>query len=443
MNDILDLTDQVASTALFGSIGVGKSSVALSLLHHNRTEVKFGRNRHFMRCGDLTNSLDVFLERLSEAIGINRTTEIDQLRSHLESSPPLILLLDGVDSILDPLAPEAEDIFATIEEFGCYQHVCLLTTSRMYPEISGFHRLEVPTLSGSDARDAFYGLCHLGRSAVIDDLIARLDFHPLSIDLLARSVRENNWDESALLKVWDGGRAGGPETRYRQGLRDAVELSFRSPTIKNLGTAAREVLKAIAAFPSGVEECTLKSTFPDVVGIEVAVDALCKFSLLYRQDGFVKMLSPFRFYFLDSALGPTQQGIICKDTGKCNPAKACMFFPLRPLCLCYTCMLTLSEGLPIYTRGPNLPPAASRRGTPLARVNWIKRFLAMRKSKHSGSDSSVVDLIDHHIELLALFSRSGLAPTNPDTIRQDPVNTPSTADVRQSLPAVVPYEVQA
>ena len=440
MDDILDLTDQVASTALFGSIGVGKSSVALSLLHHNRTEVKFGRNRHFMRCGDLTNSLDVFLERLSDAIGINRTTEIEQLRSHLGSSPPLILLLDDVDSILDPLAPEAEDIFATIEEFGCYQHVCLLTTSRMYPEISGFHRVEVPTLSGSDARDAFYGLCHLDRSAVIDDLIARLDFHPLSIDLLANSVRENNWDESALLKAWDGGQAGGPETRYRQGLRDAVELSFRSPTIQNLGTAAREVLKAIAAFPCGVEERTLENTFPGIVGIGLVVDVLCKFSLLYRQDEFVKMLSPFRFYFLDFTPGPTQQGVICRDTGKCNTAKACTFFPVL---LCYTCRLTLFEGLPIYTRGPNLPPVTSRRGSLLARVNWIKKFLAMRKSKHNGSDSFAVDLIDRFIELLALFSRSGFVPTNPDIIRQDPVNTPPTVDVRQSPPTVVPCEVQA
>jgi len=326
VNEILDLTDQVASTALFGSIGVGKSSVALTLLHHNRTEVKFGRNRHFMRCGDLKNSLEVFLERLSDAIGIGRTMDIGQQRSHLESSPPLILLLDGVDSILDPLAPEAEGIFATIEEFGCYQHICLLTTSRMYPEISGFHRVEVPTLSGGDARDAFYGLCHLDRSSAIDDLIARLGFHPLSIDLFAGFVRENNWDESALLGAWDGGRAGVLETRYRRNLRNAVEPSFCSPTIQNLGTAAREVLKAIAALPRGVEECRLESAFPDIIGVGVVVDVLCKFSLLYRQDGFVKMLSPFRFYFLDLTLEPAQcVEVIRCDATNCNPAEACTF----------------------------------------------------------------------------------------------------------------------
>ena len=321
VNEILYLTDQVASAALFGSIGVGKSSVALTLLHHDRTKAKFGRNRHFMRCDDLTNSLEGFLERLSDILGVTRSTDIAQLRSYLESSPPLILLLDGVDAILDPLASEAEEVFATIEEFGCYQHVCLLTTSRMYPEISGFHRIEVPTLSGTDGLDAFYGLCHLGRSSAVDNLIAGLDFHPLPIDLLATAVRDNGWDESALLKAWDDDQTDMFKTRYQQSLKDAVERSFLSPTIQTLGITALEALVAIAAFPSGVEECRLKGIFPGIAGVGVAVDVLCKFSLLYRQDGFVKMLSPFRFYFLDSTLEPTQRAELIRwDAANCNAA---------------------------------------------------------------------------------------------------------------------------
>lgn len=130
-----------------------------------------------MRRDNLTNSLEGFLiEHLFDAIGTGRTTDIEQLRSHLDSSPPLILLLDDVDYILDPLTPGAEEIFATIVEFGCYQNICLFTTSRMHPEIPGFRRLEVPTLSVHDAQEAFYGICHITRSPVIDSLIARLDF---------------------------------------------------------------------------------------------------------------------------------------------------------------------------------------------------------------------------------------------------------------------------
>ena len=330
-NDILDLTDQVASTALYGSIGVGKSSLALTLLHHDRTRAKFGRNRHFVRCDDLVNSLEGFLERLSDSIGTSSTRDMARLRSHLESSPPLILLLDGVDAILDPLAPEAEEIFAAIQEFGCYQHVCLFTTSRMYPEILGFHRVEVPTLSGDSARDAFYGLCRLGRSSVVDELIAGLDSHPLSIDMLATTIRENGWDEQSLLGLWSDDQGGVLKSQYQRCLKDALELSFRSLTIQNLGATARESLNAIAAFPRGVEEQRLDKIFPGIIGVGVVVDVLCRFSLLYRQDGFVKMLSPFRLYFLDSMMEPAQRvEIIRWDATDCSSAKACTSLSLRP-----------------------------------------------------------------------------------------------------------------
>ena len=327
VNGILDLTDQVASTALFGLVGVGKSSVALSLLHHSRTKVKFGRNRHFMRCDDLTNSLEGFLGRLSGAIGANHTTDIGQLRSYLESSPPLILLLDGVDSFLDPLVSEAEDIFATIEEFGCCQHICLLTTSRMYPDIPGFHRVEVPTISGDDAGDVFYSLCNLDRSSVVDELIAGLDFHPLLIGMLANSVRENNWDELALLKAWDDGQTGVLKTRYHQSLRDAVEPLFLSPTIQHLGPTARSALEAIAAFPRGVEE---RRILHSTAGVGVAVDVLCRFSLVYREHGLVKMFSPLRLYFLDSMLEPAGDvESIHWDDAECSAAPGGTFSSLR------------------------------------------------------------------------------------------------------------------
>jgi len=294
------LTDQLASVALFGSIGIGKTSVALTLLHHNQTQTKFGTNRHFVRCDDLANSLGGFLECLCDSIRANRTTDVAQLRSHLESSPPLMLLLDGADVILDPLAPEAKDISAAIEEFGSCENVCLVTTSRMHPDIHGFHRVEIPTLSEDGARDTFYSLCDLERSPAVDDLIAGLDFHPLSINLLASFVRENDWDESMLLRVWDDDQTSFLKTSYYRRFEDAVESLLCSPTVKGLGTVARDVLETIVASPGGVKESTLDSTFSEISGIGGIVAVFCKLSLLYHEDGFVKVPSPFRFYFMKS-----------------------------------------------------------------------------------------------------------------------------------------------
>ena len=70
---------------------------------------------------------------------------------------------------------------------------------------------------------------------------------------------------------------------YHEGLKDAIELSFRS--IQNLGPTARDALEAIAAFPHGFEERRLESAPPNINGIGAVVDMLYKSSFIYRQDG--------------------------------------------------------------------------------------------------------------------------------------------------------------
>ena len=313
MEELLDLTGQLASVALFGSAGIGKTSVALSLLHHNKTQDKFGSNRYFMQCDNRTDSLDSFLEHLSDAIHINRTTNVAHLHSYIKSSHPLILFLDGVDLILDPLAPEAKKISATIGEFGSYEHVCLVTTSRMDPEIHGFQRFKVPALSKVGARDAFYGLCNL-RSPEVDGLLADLDFHPLSINLVASSVRENDWDESAFFDALDNDPMNLLKADNYQSLKNAMESSFLCPTIRGLGATVKGVLKVIAT-SGGVEESTLARDFPETARVGEVVDVLCKFFLIYREGGLVKTFSPFRFYFLTTGNDAAHNQAADEDTG--------------------------------------------------------------------------------------------------------------------------------
>ena len=54
-----------------------------------------------------------------------------------------------------------------------------------------------------------------------------------------------------------------------------------------------------------------------------------------------------------------------------------------------------------------------------------------------------INFIYSPIELITLFGRSGLVPTNPGTTREDPANTPSAADTRPSLPAPVASKIDS
>ena len=315
-NEILYLTDQVASVALFGPIGVGKSFVARTVLEDDRTKAKFGESRYFLCCDDIANSLDGFLRRISDAIHTTPT----QLESCLLTSPPLILLLDGIDCVLDPLALEAQEICAMIEDFSRFEHICLVTTSRMYPDIHGFQRVEVPTPPEGDARDVFYNLCDLARSPAVDSLIAKLDSHLFSIELLARTIRENSWNEEMLVKAWDD-RTSVLRTDYYQRLKDTIEPVFHSPRIKELGTSARDVLGAVASFRSGIREHQLEGIFRGTGGVREVVDVLCRFSLIYRKDGVLTMLSPLKFYFLESMIVYAETEEVIRWGPDCMPAR--------------------------------------------------------------------------------------------------------------------------
>jgi len=166
---------------------------------------------------------------------------------------------------------------------------------------------QAPTVRDG-ARDTFYSLCSLPRSSAVDSVIARLDFHPLAIELLASCVRENDWDEPALLKAWEDDQASVLKTSDHRRLMDAIEPALRSST---LGTTPLDMLRAIAASPCGIEESELEQ---EMVGTGEVVDVLCKFSLVYRQDGIVKMSTHARSYFLESAVVPAQPGqVLCCD----------------------------------------------------------------------------------------------------------------------------------
>ena len=121
-------------------------------------------------------------------------------------------------------------------------------------------------------------LCHLNRSPVINDLLASLDFHPLSVDLLARAAFENDWDESKLVQGWNDNKTSVMKADNSQSLEAAIESALASPTIAILGPAAHATLEAFAAFPGGVKETRLGSTFPAIRDVAEVIDVLCNIS---------------------------------------------------------------------------------------------------------------------------------------------------------------------
>ncbi|KAF9787375.1 hypothetical protein BJ322DRAFT_720599 [Thelephora terrestris] len=299
IEEIIGRAEKLESIALIGAGGIGKTSIALTVLHSDRIKHRFGDNRRFLRCDKFPASRANFLAQLSNVIGSSIKDfpgDLTPLRPLL-SSKAMILILDNAESILDPQGTDAEDIYTVVEELSQFSNICLGITSRITTIPPQFKRLNIHTLSLEAACDIFYSICGDGeRSKVIDDLLQQLDCHALSIKLLATAASHNMWDHDRLAQEWRTHRAQALRTDFNKSLAASIELSLTSPTFRNLGPDARELLEVAAFFPQGINENNLDWLFPTIPNRRDIFDKFCILSLTSRSSGFITMLAPIRDY---------------------------------------------------------------------------------------------------------------------------------------------------
>ncbi|KAF9462843.1 P-loop containing nucleoside triphosphate hydrolase protein, partial [Collybia nuda] len=290
--------------ALIGPGGMGKSCISRAVLHDRAISNKYSDNRYFIRYDDMNPShvtLSTFLDRIARALDI-KSSRVNQLSvlSNFLTSQNVLLVFDNAEVFLDA-ATDAGRIAETLDGFAALPGVDIMLTTRTkaLPANLICKRISVPPLDENSAQAAFSAVYQASLpSQVITKLLGSLDFHPLSINLLAQAASQNEWSLEKLVESWEQQKACLLEIGQGkvQSLAVTIKLSLNSPSLQLLGSSTLHFLQIAAFLPQGVDERKLEDLFPGISDITTVVSKLAKQSLVYYSGNFITMLAPIRLY---------------------------------------------------------------------------------------------------------------------------------------------------
>ncbi|KAJ6543789.1 hypothetical protein DFH09DRAFT_1282370 [Mycena vulgaris] len=279
-----------ARVAIVGSGGIGKTSIALTSIHHPEVEKHFLDQRFF-----LSYLLKLF-DLSADSSGSRSPSDI--LGSFAQSMTiKCLLCLDNLETPLDSDKDPVELLLAKI----AVPHLTLIITSRIKWTAPLLPPIQPLTVAA--ALQTWNAISH-GHDDFSLLLINAVDCIPLAVTLLSQLAESESaealwasWETESTKRVKSDGSA-----HRLNNLELSIELSLQGPRLRAC-SGALDFFMILCMLPQGLPEARIpefEASFRNHFGgTRSAIRVLKQCSLAYTLEGFLRVLSPMRQYTQD------------------------------------------------------------------------------------------------------------------------------------------------
>ncbi|KAH7102277.1 hypothetical protein BKA62DRAFT_829384 [Auriculariales sp. MPI-PUGE-AT-0066] len=301
------LVDHPAHVGILGGPGMGKTTLALNVLHDPQVKKRFGINVFFIPCDSAENGSDL-LAIVGHTFGMadaNRGSLQRRLVAALKDKGDLLIVLDNFESAWDAQEYRslAEDVLSVLGELS---NVALIITMRgaERPQRIAWTKPIMPPLQPLEeiaAKHVFYAISDVPDSEThVEPLLKKLDNIPLAVVLMASLAQFESCE--SLVSRWEDTKTS-MLTRGEHRLSSldvSISISLDAQRMKNVPSALR-VLGLLSFLPDGAMDTDVQLWVKGIPNLSRALSTLLQNTLVTRSpDQRIQVLAPIREYMLQN-----------------------------------------------------------------------------------------------------------------------------------------------